>query len=229
MSSSTWMFKKTVACPYHGMLLVNKGRHYYVHKWDGSQQLCWLKRAGLKRLHIWFHLYNVQGLPWWLSGKESACQRRRLRFDPWVRKIPWRRKCQPTPVSLPEESHGQRSLTGYSPRAHKRLSNWAPTQVGIHTHTCKWWNLCKFSAMHQGQFSHCASVLELCKMLLKLGEGEGYGISLYCFQSMHGIYNHLKIKRFFFFFDSSVTLGGKYSYIRIKILQHIYYPNHYHH
>ena len=83
--------------------------------------------------------------------------------------------------------------------------------------------------MHQGQFSHCASVLELCKMLLKLGEGEGYGISLYCFQSMHGIYNHLKIKRFFFFFDSSVTLGGKYSYIRIKILQHIYYPNHYHH
>ena len=36
-------------------------------------------------------------------------------FDPWVRKIPWRRKQQPTPVFLPEKSHGQRSLTGYSP------------------------------------------------------------------------------------------------------------------
>ena len=34
-------------------------------------------------------------------------------FDPWVRKIPWRRKWQPTPVFLPEESHGQRSLAGY--------------------------------------------------------------------------------------------------------------------
>ena len=38
MSSSMWLFKKTVACSYHGMLLVNKGRNYYVHKLDGSQQ-----------------------------------------------------------------------------------------------------------------------------------------------------------------------------------------------
>ena len=37
-------------------------------------------------------------------------------FDPWVRKIPWRRKWQPTPVFLPRKSHGQRSLAGYSPR-----------------------------------------------------------------------------------------------------------------
>ena len=37
-------------------------------------------------------------------------------FDPWVRKIPWRRKWQSTPVFLPGESHGQRSLAGYSPR-----------------------------------------------------------------------------------------------------------------
>jgi len=36
-------------------------------------------------------------------------------FDPWVRKIPWRRKWQPTPVLLPGESHGQRNLAGYSP------------------------------------------------------------------------------------------------------------------
>ena len=36
-------------------------------------------------------------------------------FDPWVRKIPWRRKWQPTPVFLPGKSHRQRSLAGYSP------------------------------------------------------------------------------------------------------------------
>ena len=46
---------------------------------------------------------------------------RRCGFDPWVGKIPWNRKWQPTPVSLPEESHGQRSLAGYSPRGRKRI------------------------------------------------------------------------------------------------------------
>ena len=45
--------------------------------------------------------------------KKSICQFRRHRFSPWVQKIPWRRKWQPTPVFLPEKSHGQRSLAGY--------------------------------------------------------------------------------------------------------------------
>ena len=40
-------------------------------------------------------------------------------FDPWVGKIPWKRKWQPTPVFLPGESHGWRSLVGYSPRGCK--------------------------------------------------------------------------------------------------------------
>ena len=40
-------------------------------------------------------------------------------FDPWVRKILWRRKWQPTPVFLPGKSHGQRSLAGYTPKVHK--------------------------------------------------------------------------------------------------------------
>ena len=46
---------------------------------------------------------------------------KRLRFDPWVRKIPCRRAWKPTPVFLPGESHGQRSLVGYSPQGHKEL------------------------------------------------------------------------------------------------------------
>ena len=42
-----------------------------------------------------------------------------MQFDPWVGKIPWRRKWQPTPVFLPGESHGWRSLVSYSPRGLK--------------------------------------------------------------------------------------------------------------
>ena len=61
-----------------------------------------------------------EGLPRWQSGKEPACQLRRCRrrgFDPWVGKIPWRRKRQPVSVYLPGKFHGQRSLAGYrSPR-----------------------------------------------------------------------------------------------------------------
>ena len=58
-------------------------------------------------------------LPWWLSGKESASQCRRFGFEPYVRKIPWRRKWQPTPVFLPGESQGQRM--GHSPWDCKEL------------------------------------------------------------------------------------------------------------
>ena len=43
------------------------------------------------------------------------CQYRGHGFDPWVRKTPWRRKWQPTPVVLLEKFHGQRNLAGYSP------------------------------------------------------------------------------------------------------------------
>ena len=60
-------------------------------------------------------------LPRWLSGKgkkKVCCQCRRCKrcgFDPWVGKIPWRWAWQPTPVSLPGEFHGQRSLEDCSP------------------------------------------------------------------------------------------------------------------
>ena len=71
-------------------------------------------------------LYHILGLPWWLSGKDSACQYRRGKrpwFDPWVGKIPWRKKWQPTPVFLPGKSHGQRSLVGYGPWGHERVGH----------------------------------------------------------------------------------------------------------
>ena len=62
------------------------------------------------------------GFPIWHSGKESACRYKRHKrcgFDPWVRKILWRRKWQPTLVFFPGKSHRQRSLAGYSTRDSK--------------------------------------------------------------------------------------------------------------
>ena len=58
------------------------------------------------------------GFPGGTSGKEPACQCRRHQrrgFNPWARTIPWKRALQSTPVFLPGEPHGQRSLAGYSP------------------------------------------------------------------------------------------------------------------
>ena len=49
-------------------------------------------------------------LPWWLSGKEPACQCRRGELDLWVGKIPRRSKWEPIPVFFPGKCHGQRSL-----------------------------------------------------------------------------------------------------------------------
>ena len=77
-------------------------------------------------------MIDVLGFPGGPSGKESACQCRKCKrygFNPWVRKIPYKRKLQPTPVFSPGNFHGQRSLVGYSPWGHKesdkteRLSN----------------------------------------------------------------------------------------------------------
>ena len=75
----------------------------------------------------------VQGFPGGASGKEPACQCRRFeryRFCLWVGRIPWRRAWQPTPVFLPGESHGQRSLAGCCPWGHTELD----TSEQLNTH-----------------------------------------------------------------------------------------------
>ena len=84
---------------------------------NGTQWMKFLKKK--KKVFNLVSITLLWGLPRWLRGKESACQSRRCGFDPWVEKIPWRRKWQPTPVFLPGESHRQRSLVGYSPWGHK--------------------------------------------------------------------------------------------------------------
>ena len=71
------------------------------------------------------YIATLKVFPGGASGKEPACQSRRHKrrgFNSWVGKIPWRRKWQPPPVSLPGESHGQRSLVGYDPWGRKELN-----------------------------------------------------------------------------------------------------------
>ena len=74
----------------------------------------------LSKENCYKHMTILKGIPGWCSGKEPTCWRcRRPRFDPWVGRIPCRRAWQPTLAFLPGESHGQRSLAGYSLWGHK--------------------------------------------------------------------------------------------------------------
>ena len=78
----------------------------------------------------------VRGFSGGTSGKKLACQCRRHQrrgFYPWVGKAPWRRAWQPTLVFLPGESHGQRSLVGYSPQGCNELDMTEVTQYA-HMH-----------------------------------------------------------------------------------------------
>ena len=99
-----------------------------------SNMLQWRCQTGQRRQPLWRDQEEMRETFWdWdriacvsffsfphgSDGKESTCQRRRLSFHPWVGKILWSRKQQPTPVFSPGKSHGQRSLEGYSPWGHK--------------------------------------------------------------------------------------------------------------
>ena len=73
--------------------------------------LCLKVNVNISFIFSLWHI-GVWGFPSGTSGKETTCQCRRhmwYRFDPWVRKIPWRRAWEPTQVFLPRESHGQRN------------------------------------------------------------------------------------------------------------------------
>ena len=90
------------------------------------------------------------------SSKEPTCQSKRLkrhRFVPWIRKSPWRWAWQPTPVFLPGESYGQRSMVGYSPWGCKQSDT---TEATACSHLC--WN----SVMTDLIFSHLCLIYSSC-------------------------------------------------------------------
>ena len=76
-------------------------------------------------------LWDFMDFPGGSDGKSTCLQCRRPRFDPWVGKIPWRRKWQPTPVLLSGKSHGERILVGYSPWGHKELETAEKIHLGF--------------------------------------------------------------------------------------------------
>ena len=81
------------------------------------------------------YIYLIGELPRWHRDKESACQYRRCkrpRFDPWVRKIPWKRKWQPISVFLPEKFHDRGA---WQTTVHGAAKNWTQLSVCEHTHT----------------------------------------------------------------------------------------------
>ena len=120
------------------------------------------------------------GFPRGTSGKETTCQCRRCKTrgsDPWVGKTPWGRAWQPTPVFLPGESQGQRSLAGYSPWGHRESDT---TEATLHAHTTvKWWqNSVYFEHWHYLNVEQLFKILKESKaVVLQIAYLEGYGVS----------------------------------------------------
>ena len=100
-SLNTWTFKSRVFLSGSQRNATERSGRYSA--WEGLDLL----------------LMGNLGFPCSSVSKKICLQCRRPRFDSWVRKIPWRRKCHPTPVFLSEQSYGQRNLVGSSPWGRK--------------------------------------------------------------------------------------------------------------
>ena len=86
-------------------------------------------------LHLILHLLQSPPTPpWWLRWQRICLQCRRPGFNPWIRKIPWRRQWHPTPVLLPGKSHGWRSLVGCTPWGHKSRTRLSDFTFTFHFH-----------------------------------------------------------------------------------------------
>ena len=106
----------------------NNNKSVYIQRWGwAAGTKAWRRQELGEHGRIWQELGDGGGYE---DGRirptspvaqiESVClNRRRPRFHPWVGKIPWRRKCQPTPGLLPGKSHRWRRLVGYSPQGRK--------------------------------------------------------------------------------------------------------------
>ena len=91
----TWLLPRA---SYHEMIFPGPASIGFIHKYIWGSPT-----AQQQRIHLQCRGHRTCG------------------FNPWVRKIPWRRAWQPTPVFFPGESHGQRSLAGYSPQGCNEL------------------------------------------------------------------------------------------------------------
>ena len=126
------------------------------------------------------------GLPKWHSGEESACQSRRHKrcgFDPWVEKIHWRWEWKPTPIFLPGEFHGQRSLADYSSWSLKELDMTEQLSSHVRTENLQWMTKAFLSlsfhsnawgrAKNNKQTSPCCNISEKQMLRWKIQQSKG--------------------------------------------------------
>ena len=144
----TWCFSRLCCTRNHNFIPYDGWKILcYMNTPCSVYDICWLT-FGLSLLWLLTNeAVNIR--PMWCSGKESICQcrrRRRLEFDPRAREIPWSRKWQPTSVFLAGESHGRRSLVGYSPRGHGELDT--TERLSTHTHKYSTTNFCVEICFH---------------------------------------------------------------------------------
>ena len=134
-------------------------------------------------VYIYLIHFAVQQEPTQQQVKNTPAMQE-TRFQPWVRKIPWRREWLPTPVFLPEKSHGQRSLAGYSPwgcKKHKLMTkplppplNGEPRYKTWHTWSNDFQQGCQvhsvpFQKMVLGKLSTCKSVGRQIYWIISIG------------------------------------------------------------
>ena len=118
---ASWDTEKRSSWPRYEAGETRKGKWRSLNYPNGEPQESFNLESGMIRFAL---LRITLGFPDGANGKELACQCRgfrRCRFDPWVGKILWRKKWQPTPAFLPGKFHGQRSLVGYSLWGRKEL------------------------------------------------------------------------------------------------------------
>ena len=115
-------------------------------------------------LWAWLASSVLSGFPRGSVGRESTCiagdclHHRGCMFNPWVRKIPWRGKWQPSPVFLPGKS-GQRSLVGYSQTWMSNSTSILSMYLRCHLHTWSLLTFRKFCAVFVVVFYSIASSL----------------------------------------------------------------------
>ena len=118
--------------PFHILVMSNALRYVRV------QIFLWDSHFYSLDIYTKVGLLGHTGWHYWQRARLSMQEiYRRRGFDPWVRKIPWRRKCPPTPVFLPGKFHGHRSLGLQSMMQQKVRHNWVYTHTHTHTHTHK--------------------------------------------------------------------------------------------
>ena len=103
----------------------------------------------------WIQNRNLSHIFRGTSGKEPTCQCRRWKrrvFDPRVGKVPWRRAWQRTPLFLPGEFHGQRSMAVYSPGGSQKVRHDWSNLAGTHT-----WCLTQHYAYSSKMAKYCFS------------------------------------------------------------------------